>query len=139
MDLELLKRFDRRLDELHVFAAERIRVRDVVDAVEQKDVVERAVAVDVQDALEIDARQPRRAGQHAGRKQRQLVVVTAVQGQVQNLSLVDHQAARGRLRLQHRRGAGHLDAFLDAAGLQARVELKDLRHLQDHARFGRTC
>ncbi len=131
LDLELLQRFDRRLDELNVFTAEGIRIRDVVDPIEQKDVVERAVAVDVQHAFEIHARQPRCAWKDARGEQRELVVVATVQRQIENLSFVDHQASRRCLRFQHRCGAGHLDRFLDAAGLQARVELQHLRHLQD--------
>ena len=134
LDLEFLQRLYRRLDELHVFAAERIRVPDVVDAVEQKDVIERAIAVDVQHTLEIHARQPRCAGEHPGGQQCQLVVVAAIQGQVQNLAFVDDQTPRGCLRLQHRRRARHLDRLLNASRLQPSVELKRLGHLQDHSR-----
>ena len=91
LNLELLQRLDRRLHELHVFAAERVRIGDVVDAVEQEHVVERAVAVDVERALEVHARQPRRGRQHARREQRELVVVAAVQRQIDDLLLIDHR------------------------------------------------
>ncbi len=133
LNLEFLQRFDRRLHELDVLAAKRIRVGDVVDAVEQEDVVEGAVAVDVQHPLEVDAGQPRRAGQHAGRQQGELVVVAAIQRQLDDLLLVDHQAARGGVGVEERRGADHFDRLAERAGLERDVDPRDLRDLQGDA------
>jgi hypothetical protein len=133
LNLELLQGLDRRLHELHVLAAKRVRVGDVVHAVEQEHVVERAVAVDVEDALEVDAREPRRAGKDSRREERELVVVAAVERQIDDFLLIDHRAARRRLRVEQGRAGGDLDDLRELAWLQRQVDARHLRHLERDA------
>src|SRR6185295_14848809 len=45
LDLKFLERFNRRLDDLHVFAPVRTRIRDVVHTVEEKQGIECAIPV----------------------------------------------------------------------------------------------
>ena len=52
-------------------------------------------------------------GQHAGREQRQLVVVAAVQRQVDDLLLIDDRAARRGQRVEQRRRADDLDRLAE--------------------------
>ena len=130
LNLEFLERLDRRLHELDVLASEGVRVGDVVHAVQQKDVVERAVAVHVQDALEVDARQARRARQHAGREQGELVVVPPVQRQLDDLLLVDHRPARRRLCVEQGSCPDDFDRFCKLAGAHGEVYARNLRDLQ---------
>ena len=134
LNLEFLQRLDRRLHELHVLAAERVRVGDVIDAVEQEDIVERAVAVHVEHALEVHARQPRGAREHAGREQRQLVVVAAIERQLDDLLLIDDRSARRRDGVEQRRGADDLDRFGELTRLQRDVDPRHLRDLQSYPR-----
>ena len=137
LNLELLQRLDRRLHQLHVLAAERVRVGDVVDAVEQEHVVERAIAVHVQHALEVDARQPGSTGKHTGRQQRQLVVVPAVERQFDDLLLIDDRASRRGQRVEQRRRADDLDGLGEPAGLQRDIDARHLCDLQRQARAHR--
>ena len=53
LNLEFLQRFNRRLDDLNVLAPVGARIRDVINPVEKKRVVERAVPVHVDCALEV--------------------------------------------------------------------------------------
>ena len=134
LNLEFLQRLDRRLHQLHVLAAEGVRVGDVVHAVEQEHVVEGAVAVDVEHALEVDAGQPRSAGQHAGREQRELVVVAAVQRQFDDLLLVDDRARATRSSVSSSGVAATTStASVSCAGLQRDVDARDLCDLQRDA------
>lgn len=130
LNLEFLQRLDRRLHELDVLTSEGVRGPDVVHAVQQEDVVERAVAVHVQDALEVDARQAGRARQHAGREQGELIVVASVQGQLDDLLLVDDQPARRRLCVEQRSCPDDFDGFCELAGAHREVDARDLRDLQ---------
>jgi hypothetical protein len=119
--------------QLDVLAAERIRIRDVVHAVQQEDVVEDAIAVDIDRSLETDAGEPWRTGQHAGGEQRQLRIVTAVERQLDDLPLVDHHTARRSLGFEKRRSADDFDGFADRSRLERDVDRCDLGHLQCHA------
>ena len=67
LDLELFERFHRGLDYLHVEAAEAIRVRSIVDSVQLECILERAIAVHIEDAAKADGGQPRCRRQHARR------------------------------------------------------------------------
>ena len=72
-------------------------------------------------------------GREAGREQCQLVVVAAIQRQLDDLLLVDHQPARGGLGVEERRGADHFDRLADRARLHREIDARDLRDLQGDA------
>src|SRR6188768_913456 len=53
LNLEFLQRLDGWLDYLHVLTSIGTRIRNVIDAVEQKDIVEHAIPIDVDCTLEV--------------------------------------------------------------------------------------
>ena len=130
LNLELLQRLDRGLHQLDVLAAKRVRVGNIVHAIEQEDVIEGAVPVHIEHTLEVHAGQPRRARQNAWREQRELVVIASVQRQLDDLLLADDRPARRRHRVEQRRPADHFHGFGDLAGLQRDVYTRDLGDLQ---------
>src|SRR5437879_2920584 len=82
---ELLKCLNGWLDDLDVFTSVRTRIREVVDSVEKKDVIENAIAIHVESALEVHRSQPRRRRSHPWRKFGELVVVPSIQRQFHDL------------------------------------------------------
>ena len=93
LDLELLERVDRGLHDLRVAPAERVGVGSIIDAIQQKPILERAIAVHIESALETDRLQPWRGGQNAGRQLRQQIVVASVKGQFNDFAFIDDGAA----------------------------------------------
>ena len=70
----------------------------------------------------------------ARREQRQLHIVARRQRQFDVGPLVDHLADFSRLRLQQRRGRGHIHRLGDRADLQRHVDPRHLVHVERNAR-----
>ena len=72
--------------------------------------------------------------QHAWRQQRELVVVAAVQRQLDDLGVIDDGAAAAGLGLEHRRFTGNLDLLGYGSDGERDVEAGRLIDLKHHAR-----
>jgi hypothetical protein len=62
-------------------------------AIQEKCILERAIPVDIESALEADPLQARGGQQHARRECCQLIVVASVQRQLDDFSFIDHSTA----------------------------------------------
>ena len=131
---EFLEGFDGGLDDLNVHASEAVRVRRVVDAIELEGVLKGPVAVDVEDTFKTDGLETRGGGEDAGGEQRELVVVAAVEGELDHLGAVDDGAAAGGLGVEDRALGGDVDLLGDCADGELDVEAGGLVDLEDDVR-----
>ena len=131
LNFELLKRLNRRLNDLHIQPSEAVRVGCVVKSIELKCILERSIAIDVERPAEADRLQPWRRREYSGGEQRQLVVVAAVQRQLYHLRVIDDGAEACGLGLKNRSRFGYLNLVAQLADDQLKIEACRLVDLKD--------
>ena len=97
----------------------------------QERVLKSAIAIHIECSLKFDGLQARSRQKHAGGEQRELIIVPAVERQLDYFLGVDNSPSSGGFGFEQRRGTDYVHLLRRAAQLHSDIQPDALIHLQD--------